>query len=152
MEKEGKYIYCIINTTQERNFGSIGIGGRGDEVMTIGYDDLGMLVSNHPMVKLVVNRENMLTHEKVIEEVMKEFDSVLPVRFGTIASNADEVRNLLDRRRREFKDVLRNMDHKVELGVKGIWKNMDGIFGEIVEEDKDIKKMKGVAPELFRVK
>jgi len=142
MEKEGKYIYCIINTTQERNFGSIGIGGRGDEVMTIGYDDLGMLVSNHPMVKLVANRENMLTHEKVIEEVMKEFDSVLPVRFGTIASDADEVRNLLDRRCREFKDALRNMDHKVELGVKGIWKNMDGIFGEIVEENKEIKKVK----------
>ncbi len=94
------------------------------------------------MTKFVVNRENMLTHEKVIEEVMKEFDSVLPVRFGTIASNADEVRNLLDRRYREFKNALRDMDHKVELGVKGIWKNMDVIFKEIVEQNKKIKKVK----------
>jgi len=65
---------------------------------------------------------------KVIEEVMKEFDGVLPVRFGTVASNADEIRNLLDRRYREFKNELRDMDHKVELGVKGIWKNMNAIF------------------------
>lgn len=142
MEKEGKYIYCIIGIKQERNFGPIGIGGRSDEVLTIGYDDLSMVVSNHPMTKFVVNRENMLAHQKVIEEVMKEFDSVLPVRFGTVASDADEVRNLLDRKHREFKNALRNMDHKVELGVKGLWKNMNVIFKEITEENKEIKSLR----------
>ena len=142
MEKEGKYIYCIIGTKQERHFGPIGIGGRGDEVLTIGYDDLSMVVSNHPMTKFIVNRENMLAHEKVIEEVMKEFDGVLPVRFGTIASSADEIRNLLDRRYGEFKSALRDMDHKVELGVKGIWKDKDVIFKEIVKENKEIRKVK----------
>ena len=142
MEKEGKYIYCIIATSQERNFGPIGIGGGSDEVLTIGYDDLSMVVSNHPMTKFVVNRENLLAHEKIIEEVMKEFDSVLPVRFGTIASSADEIRNLLDRRCREFKDLLRDMDHKIELGVKGLWKNMEVIFQEIAQENKGIRKAK----------
>jgi len=74
--------------------------------------------------------------------VMKEFDSVLPVRFGTIASNADEIRNLLDRRYRELKNALRDTDHKVELGVKGVWKNMDVIFKEVVDENKAIKRTK----------
>ena len=142
MEKEGKYIYCIVGTSQERNFGPIGIGGKGDEVLTVGYKDLSMVVSNHPMSKFVVNRENMLAHEKVIEEVMKEFNSVLPVRFGTVASGADEIRNLLDRRYREFKNLLRDMDHKIELGVKGRWKNMNLIFKEIAEENKEIKRLK----------
>jgi hypothetical protein len=142
MEKQGKYIYCIIETKQERNFGPVGIGGRGDEVLTIGYDDLSMVVSNYPLTKITANRENMLTHQKVIEEVMKEFDGVLPVRFGTIASGADEVRNLLDRRYREFKTALRDMGHKVELGVKGIWKNMDAIFSEIVKGNEAIKNLK----------
>ena len=142
MEKEGKYIYCIIGTKQERNFGPIGIGGRGDEVLTIGYDDLSMVVSSYPMTKFIVNRENMLAHMRVIEKVMNEFDSVLPVRFGTVAFNADEIRNFLDRRLREFRSLLRNMDHKVELGVKGSWKNMKVIFEEIVEENREIKKAK----------
>ncbi|MFH1563029.1 MAG: GvpL/GvpF family gas vesicle protein [Nitrospirota bacterium] len=140
MEKEGKYIYCIIGTKQERNFGPIGIGG--NEALTVGYDELSMIVSNHPLTKFVVSRENMLAHERVIEEVMKEFDSVLPVRFGTIAASADEIRNFLDKRYREFKNLLRNMDHKVELDVKGIWKDMDIIFKEIVEEEKEIKRAK----------
>lgn len=142
MEREGKYIYCIIQTRQERNFGPIGIGQRGDEVLTIGYDELSMVVSNYPLTKLVVSRENLLAHQKVIEEVMKEFDSVLPVRFGTIASSADEIRNLLDRRYREFKNGLRDMSHKIELGVKGIWKDMESVFKEITNENKEIKRLK----------
>jgi len=142
MEKEGKYIYCIIGTKQERNFGPIGIGQRGDEVLTIGYDDLSMVVSSYPLTRIPTNRENMISHQKVIEEVMNEFDSVLPVRFGTIASSADEIRNLLDRRYREFKGALTDIDHKIELGVKGIWKNMDAIFDEIVEDDKEIRSLK----------
>ncbi len=113
MDKEGKYIYCIIATSQERNLGPIGIGGRADDVLTIGYEDLSMVVSSHPIAKLAINSDNMIAHERVIEEVMKEFDSVLPVRFGTIASNADEIRNLLGRRYRELKNALRDLDHKV---------------------------------------
>ena len=142
MEKEGKYIYCVIASSQERSFGPMGIGERGDDVSTIGYSDLSMVVSSHPIAKLVVNREDMIAHEKVIEAVMKEFDGGLPVRFGTIASNADEIRNLLSRRYREFKSALQDTDHKVELGVKGIWKNMDMIFKEVVDESKAIKRTK----------
>lgn len=139
--KEGKYIYCIIETKNERNFGPIGIGGRGDEVSTIGYGDISAVISNSPMTQYVVSRENLLAHEKVIEEVMKEF-TVLPVRFCTIASNADEIRNLLDRRHREFRNLLKNMNHKIELGIRGLWKNMGIIFKEITKENKEIKKLK----------
>ncbi len=142
MEKEGKYIYCVIGTMQERNFGPLGVGGRGDEVLTIGYEDLSMVVSNHPLARFVVNRENMLAHEKVIEEVMKEFDAVLPVRFGTVAKDADEIRTLLDRRYREFKNLLRDMDHKVELGVRGLWRAPDGIYREIGEQNREIRRRK----------
>jgi len=142
MEREGKYIYCIIQSSQDRNFGPIGVGNRNDEVLTIGYNDLSMVASNHPLTKFVVNRDNMIAHEKVIEKVMEEYNSVLPVRFGTIASNPDEIRNLLDDRYREFKDYLRYMDNKIELSIKGLWKNMDSIFNEVVVENIQIKNLK----------
>ncbi len=142
MGKEGNYIYCIIETRQERNFGPIGVGDRGDEVLTIGYNDLSMVISKHPLTKFTLSSENFLAHEIVIEEVMKEFDGVLPVRFGTIASSTDEIRNLLDRRYREFKNSLKGMDHKIELGVKGIWRNIKVIFKEIEDENNEIQKQK----------
>jgi hypothetical protein len=140
MDREGHYIYGIIGSAQDRNFGPIGIGSRGDEVLTIGYNDLSMVVSNHPLAKFTISRENLIAHERVIEEVMKEFDCVLPVRFGTIASSADEIRNLLDRRYREFKNLLKAMDHKIELGVKGMWKDMKAIYKEIALSNKEIKR------------
>ena len=150
MEQDGKYIYCIIASNQDRNFGPIGIGGREDEVLTIGYEDLSMVVSTHPMTKFKVSRENILAHEKVIEEVMKEFNSVLPVRYGTVAANADEIRNLLDRRYREFITMLTNMDHMIELNVKALWTSMGKVFREIESDNKEIqesKKLIAKAPE-----
>ncbi len=91
MVEEGKYIYCIIGTNEGRNFGPIGIGGRGDIVSTIGYEDLSAVISNSPLDKYVVNKENLIAHEKVVEEVMKNY-TVLPMRFFTVASSAEEVR------------------------------------------------------------
>jgi hypothetical protein len=101
-----------------------------------------MVVSDHPLNKFVVNPENMLAHQKVIEEVMKEFNSILPLRFGIIAGTPDEIRNLLNRRYSEFMQLLRSFENKVEVNVKCIWKNMDRIFKEIDEENTAFKKIK----------
>jgi hypothetical protein len=141
MSIEGKYIYCIIGSNEGRNFGAIGIGGRGDIVSTIGYNDISAVMSSTPMTKYVINRENMTTHERVIEEVMKDY-TVLPVRFCTIASSAEELRSLLRKRYSELKGLLRDMDNKVEMGLKVLWKDMNQVFKEIVEDNKEIKKLK----------
>ncbi|MEI8314114.1 MAG: GvpL/GvpF family gas vesicle protein [Verrucomicrobiota bacterium] len=142
-DKSGLYIYCIVGTRQERNWRAIGIDRT--DVLTISYDDLSMVVSSHPLTRVVINRDNMIAHQKVIERVMQEFDSVLPVRFGTIAASADEIRNLLDRRQREFKTLLRHVERRIELGVKGLWKNMTAIYAEIVRDNPAIEKAKKAA-------
>ena len=141
MSREGKYIYCIIGSNEGRNFGAIGIGGRGDIVLTIGYEDISAVISSTPMTKYVINRENMTTHERVIEEVMRDY-TVLPVRFCTIASSAEELRGLLRKRYSELKGLLRDMDNKVEMGLKVLWKDMNQVFKEIAEDNKEIKKLK----------
>ena len=141
MAKEGKYVYCIIESNEGRNFGPIGIGQRGDIVSTIGFDDISTVISSSPMTKYVINRENMTAHEKVIEEVMKDY-TVLPVRFCTIAASAEEVRTLLRRRYSEFKGLLRDMDNKVEMGLKALWKDMNRIFHEIAEENQEVRRLK----------
>ena len=139
---KGKYLYCIINESQDRNFGPIGIGDRGDEVHTLGFRDLACVISSTPMTKYVISRENLITHEKVIEEVMKDYSSVLPVRFCTIASSIEEIRNLLMKKHQELKNLLRSMDNKVELGLKVFWQNMESIFKEIGSSHKEIKSLK----------
>mgnify|MGYP001613648948 CR=1 FL=1 len=124
---EGLYIYCIIGTGEARNFGAFGVGGRGDPVTTIAYRDLGAVVSSVSMDRYVVGQETMLCHERVIEKVMAEH-TVLPVRFYTVAPNAEEVRSLLRSRYTELKALLRELDNKVELGLKALWKEMEQVL------------------------
>ncbi len=140
--RDGKYIYCIIASEYDVNLGTVGIGGRGDLVTTIGLDGLSMVVSNHPLTRFVVNPENILAHQQVIEIAMSEFSSVLPVRFGTIAATPDEIRNLLDRRYNEFMELLHRFENKVELNVRGNWKDMKDIYKEIDKECVELQRVK----------
>jgi len=150
MAGEGKYIYGIIGTNKGRNFGPIGIGERGDIVSTIGYEELSAVISNSPLDKYVVNKENLIAHEKVMEEVMKNY-TVLPMRFCTVASSAEEVRNLLRKRYLELKSLLKDMDNKIELGVKAYWKEMKVIFQELADEDQKNKNLsrKKIAKKIY---
>ncbi len=141
MTKEGKYVYCIIDGNDGRNFGPIGIGKRGDIVSTIGFNDISAVISSSPVTRYVIDPENLMAHEKVIETVMKDH-TVLPLRFCTIANSAEEIRTFLRRRYGEFKGMLRDMDNKVEMGLKARWTDMKAVFDQIAREDPDVKEGK----------
>ena len=63
--EQGKYVYCIIRTDSPKDFGSVGIGGRGDKVYTIPYNEFAAVVSNCPLIVFDPTRENALAHEHV---------------------------------------------------------------------------------------
>jgi len=141
--KEGKYIYCVIRSNQPQSFGPLGIGGRGDELHTICFDGIAAVVSNSPIKKYRASRENMLAHEKAIEEVMKEH-AVLPVRFGTIAEDeGDEgkVKRILEKEHDKFEDLLNKMEGKKELNLKAMF-HEDVIYRDIVQKYEDIRSLK----------
>jgi len=138
--KEGKYIYCVIAADDSKKFGPIGIGGRNDELHTITYEDIAAVVSSSPIIAYSISRENMLAHEKAIEEVMKEY-TVLPVRFCTIAKDEKKVESILEKEYDKFKELLTNVEDKKELGLKAVF-NADAVYNDIVEKHKDIKALK----------
>jgi len=139
---EGQYIYGIIAANQRREFGPIGIGARGDVVYTLPYRDLAAIVSTSPIVKYPVTRDNSMAHAKVLEKAMEEY-TILPVRYCTIAEKEEAViEKVLKNRYQEFIDLLREMEGKVELGVRVRWTDLDAIFAEVVEENKDIQAIK----------
>lgn len=148
MTPEGKYIYCIIDAQEEKDFGSTGIGGRGDRVHSFVFEDIAAVVSDTPVIKYPISKENTLAHMKVMEMVMKDC-TILPVKFGTIASgNKSQIPEqrikleILKARHKEIKELFSLMKNKVELGLKAMWIDMKFIFEEIVEENTDIKILK----------
>jgi hypothetical protein len=140
MPTEGKYIYCIVANSKEKRFGPLGIGGRGDELYAVCFNDIAAVVSNSPITQYSVSRENMLAHERAIEEVMKRC-TVLPVRFCTIAEDDENVKKILKKEYDKFKDLLDKMKDKKELGLKAIFKE-EVIYKEILEKYEDIKMLK----------
>jgi len=146
--EEGKYIYCIINEGKKKEFGLPGIGERGDEVYTCCNGELAAVVSNSPVKKFPINRKNTVTHQKVMEQLMKNY-TVLPVRFSTIAEAKDGVspeerirERVLRERGEEFRELFAYMADKVELGIKALWTDMKAVYAEIVEENSEIKLLR----------
>jgi len=142
MTEEGQYIYAIIKTDQDKGFGFMGIGDGNNEVYTVRHGDVGAVISNSPIVQYPVTRANTMTHQKVMEAVMKQYP-MLPVRFGTVAEGMDLiVEKLLKERQAEFRDSLHYMQDKIELGIKAIWKDMKPIFEEIVDSSAEIVRLR----------
>ena len=140
----GKYLYCIIGCREERTFDRVGIGCEDGIVHTVCYKGLAAVISDSPVKRYESTRDNMMAHERVLETVMKEF-TLLPVRFGTVtdsASPAQAIYRLLSGRYKEFYSLLRDMEGKVELGLKAFWRDERAAFGEIVTENANIRRLR----------
>lgn len=146
---KGEYIYCVIDSSEEKDFGKIGIGGDGGQrVHSVCYEDVAAVVSDSPIKKYSISRESILTHQKVMETLMKDY-TMLPVKYGTVAGEkegvdaAQRIRSeVLKIRYEEIKDLLAKMENKTELGLKAIWIDMKKVFQEIVDENEKIKRMR----------
>ena len=147
-EKQGHYIYCIVAANEERDFPVKGIGDRGDSAYSICYQDIGAVISDTPIVKYPVNRKNTIAHQLVMEKIMKDY-TILPVRFCTIAEDKEGIpskdrikQKILKERYDEFNALLVEMKNKAELGLKALWTDMDLIFEEILNKNREIRILK----------
>lgn len=137
---EGVYIYGIIAAGRAKTFAVPGIGERGDKLYAICSDGLAAVVSDSPVVKYSVSRENMLAHAKAVEEVMKE-QTILPARFGTIAEDGEKVKKILAKEQARFADLLKNMEGKRELGLKAVFRE-EFIYKDILAKHDAIRQLK----------
>lgn len=136
---DGKYVYCIVRSDHQRDFGAIGIGG-GQRVFTVAFQDLAAVVSDTPIVIYDPTRDNVLAHEFVNETVMKEF-TVIPMSFGTVFRSEEDVTELLRSTYQAFSDVLDKMKDKIEFGVKVLW-DRERVISNLEKENDEIRGLK----------
>lgn len=87
---------------------------------------------------------------------MRDF-TLLPVRFGTVSdpeSSNQDLRRLLEKRSLEFDRLLAEMEGKVEMGLKALWRDENAIFEEILAENPAIRGLRNALrrkpPEVLR--
>jgi hypothetical protein len=140
--QDGVYVYCIIESTEPRTFGKIGIGGRSDEVFTVHYRDLAAVVSRAPLIVYDPTRENALTHEHVQEVVMNEHGfTPVPMSFGTLFKTDNDTVEFLKDTYDALRDVLLKMKDKLEFGLKVNW-DREQVLREIEEQNEEIRRLK----------
>jgi Mg2+ and Co2+ transporter CorA len=137
---EGKYVYCIIKSPRERDFGPIGIGDGNNPVYTVHFRDLAAVVSDTPIRIYDPTRENVLAHEFVNETVMREF-TVIPMSFGTLFRTEEDIVELLKSTYQAFDDVLEKMNDKIEFGLKVLW-DREKVVATIEEENEEIRRLR----------
>ncbi len=133
------YLYGIIRGNQERRWTLSGISG-APLIYTISHDGLSAIVSDGAGEISKTTQEDLLTHNRVLEQVMQT-SSVLPLRFGTVARSEAELSAFLQKSHRPLRNALEEIEGKVEFDVEVAW-NGDAIFRLIAEQDEEVRKYK----------
>lgn len=135
------YLYCIIEAgkTPADGLTSKGLDDKDLEIIT--HRDLSVVVSAAGKERQPATRNALLRHTIVLEEIMKH-QQILPIRFGIVANNQEDVvNNVLKANYWNFKDLLQKLDGKKELGLKVLW-NQAAVLNSLLETDQEIRHLR----------
>lgn len=141
--KHGLYMYSVIRAGEDCSFGPIGLSedvAKGEEVYTVKFKDIACVVSDSAIKEWDINRDNVVKHQKVNEEVMKTH-TTLPIKFCTIAESSGQiVEKFLKSRYDELCERITYFSNKHEYGVRAHWIDMDKTYAELLDERPRIKE------------
>lgn len=132
------YVFGITERVEETlDFGSTSMGGEEAKVFSINYRDLSALVAEVLAIGYDPVAQNVLEHQRVIEEIMRQ-TTVIPMAFGTTFKEIEDAQMLLEKTYEDLRSVLLAIEGAIELGVKVFW-----------DQDKMIKKLAAEKPEIL---
>lgn len=134
----GKYLYCFINEKDKISLGSSSVAGLNAPIYTITYGEISAVVSEAPIIEYDPSRKNLLAHKEALAKIMKKY-TVVPVAFGTVAKNKNDVVQIITANHDEFLANINYLKDKVELGLRVTW-NKDYFNTDI--EDVDMVTLK----------
>jgi hypothetical protein len=135
----GVYVYGVLRTEEALRFGPIGLGVPPAEVSTVVYEGLGAIVSKGPLGVPDPTRDNVLTHHRVQEAVMREH-TLLPTAFGLTFPSSEDVTALLRAAHDAFSGVLARLEGHIELGLKVLW-DQDRVARELEQADAELGRL-----------
>lgn len=131
----GKYLYGIINSENKKSFGNIGVGN--GEIYSVQFEDVGAVVSD-VFENCKIGMEEAKIHDEALRKIMQP-QAVIPMSFGIVAKDEEEIRNILKRARMKFKKTLEKVDNKLQINVKISWDK--DVLASILNENVEIRKL-----------
>jgi hypothetical protein len=133
-----KYVYGVISAS----VAPPRCRGIGDaELELISREDLAALVSDIDRSEIVLGREAMTTHARVLEEAMTT-STVLPMRFGIVMTDAAAVREeLLEAHGSQLRGQLDELAGKIELKLRATYEE-ERLMREVVAQDPEVARLR----------
>ncbi|WP_100010263.1 GvpL/GvpF family gas vesicle protein [Lentibacillus sediminis] len=141
-QETGIYIFCGIQTDGDDQFGTVELEGTEHETFTIQYKDAAMVAAEVPMKIYHPNKTNLMMHQGVISTVMGKCDTVIPISFGNIFQNKQDVEALLESIYPQLEELFPQIKGKIEVGLKVVGKK-EWLEKNISQHD-DVMKQKKV--------
>ena len=133
-----QYVYGIVEATATAPRGR---GIADAPVRLLVGEDAAALVSEIPPDHLRMGREEVQMHARVLERALNR-GPVLPMRFGVVMSDAEEVRTrLLKEHGTELRAQLAEMEGKVEIRIRAAY-DEQLLFRDIVRERPQIATLR----------
>ncbi|MBP0461861.1 GvpL/GvpF family gas vesicle protein [Streptomyces montanisoli] len=133
------YIYAITASDHPvRLDGLTGVGEPASEVRTVKTDALTAVVSDAPE-GLRAKRRDVSAHQAVLERLMAD-GAVLPMRFGLVGPDDDQVAAALEGNRDGYRERLTELDGCLEFNLK-VTRDEDDLLTEIVHESDEIRRL-----------
>ncbi len=138
-EEQPCYIYGVVGDGGPGEFTARGL--QDERVCIVRHEDLAALVSPATPDGYSLTRPNVVAHLSVLQGAMQSC-TVLPMRFGVVAPNAQAVRDqLLRAQSAKLRGLLARVARKVELVLKVSWQEQL-VFQEIVAENQEIRALR----------
>jgi Gas vesicle synthesis protein GvpL/GvpF len=133
------YVYGITWASSARALRGAGLADA--DVEAVVFDDLAALTSRLPSAQVQARRRELLRHSEVLGAAFAE-DVVLPLTFGIVFEDEQQVvRDLLEPRHDELRDLLRKFAGRAELRVTAMYVE-DAVLADIVAGDPQITRLR----------
>ncbi|QKW10387.1 GvpL/GvpF family gas vesicle protein [Streptomyces sp. NA04227] len=134
------YVYAVTRADHplRRLAGLAGIGDPPLPLRTVRTEQLTAVVSDAP-TGLRAKRRDVLAHQTVIEALMAD-GATLPMRFGLLASDDNQVIEALGREEQHYRERLTDLDGQVEYNLKTA-RDEDDLLREIMTRSDRIRQL-----------
>ena len=129
MSHGNHYVYAVLARGTCLPSRLTGLGG---DLMLVPYRELAAAASIIDRATMQPTAQDVLRHEAIVE-ALRESGPTLPVRFGTVLTDAQAVAHALSERYDVLLDDLARLGDKVECGLVVLWREVPPVSNRTAE-------------------
>lgn len=130
-----RYLFAVVYAAEAPTCACEGMDGQG--ISNIAEGRLAAVVSGLGRPRIRPERRNLAIHQEVLKELLAG-TTPLPMSFGIVADNPEEVRQILRHNKRMFLEQLEHVAGKVEMGLRVTW-DVPNIFEYFITTHPELR-------------